>query len=133
MSISENVAYLKGLAEGLDIDSSKKEGKLLIAIIDVLDEMATSIEEVEEVCDELDELVDIIDHDLGDLEEDYYELQDDSEEEIYEVTCPKCGDSVYLDENLMLDGEMDCPNCGQELEFDMSEISGCDDDCECDA
>ena len=37
MEISEKVAYLKGLAEGLALDTDTKEGKLLTAIIDVLD------------------------------------------------------------------------------------------------
>ena len=37
MEISEKVAYLKGLAEGLQLDGETKEGKVLLAIIDVLD------------------------------------------------------------------------------------------------
>ena len=37
MEISEKVAYLKGLAEGLALDTETKEGKLIAAIIDVLD------------------------------------------------------------------------------------------------
>ena len=36
MEITEKVAYLKGLAEGMELDTEKKEGKLLAAIIDVL-------------------------------------------------------------------------------------------------
>ena len=36
MTASEKVAYLKGLAEGLDIDKKSKEGKLFAAIIDTL-------------------------------------------------------------------------------------------------
>ena len=40
MEISEKVAYLKGLAEGLKLDEETKEGKLIAAIIDVLDAMA---------------------------------------------------------------------------------------------
>jgi hypothetical protein len=139
MSMNESVAYLKGLAEGLEIDSSKKEGKLLLAIIDVLDEMAGSVNDLEETCDELDEMVDILDQDLGSLEEDFYDLddEDDDDEEdeedlddLYEVTCPSCGDVIYLTEDMLLEGDMDCPNCGQKLEFD---LDGCcdDEDCDC--
>ena len=37
MTISEKVAYLKGLADGLDLDQeTSKEGKLIAKIIDVL-------------------------------------------------------------------------------------------------
>lgn len=136
MSMVESVAYLKGLAEGLEIDSTKKEGKLLAAIIDVLSDMATSITDVEEICDELDELVGIIDEDLGSLEEDFYEEDDDdddfeTEDELYEVTCPSCKTVVYLDEDMILDGETSCPECGQKLEFDLDDCC-CGDDCDCD-
>ena len=40
MEITEKVAYLKGLAEGMELDTEKKEGKLLAAIIDVLDDLS---------------------------------------------------------------------------------------------
>ena len=52
MEISEKVAYLKGLAEGLNLDTESKEGKLIAAIIDVLDDMAEKFADVEdELCD----------------------------------------------------------------------------------
>lgn len=44
MEITEKVAYLKGLAEGMELDTEKKEGKLLAAIIDVLDDIALEID-----------------------------------------------------------------------------------------
>ena len=40
MEIMEKVAYLKGLVEGMEIDTGKKEGKILAAIIDVLEELS---------------------------------------------------------------------------------------------
>ncbi len=137
MSMVESVAYLKGLAEGLDIDATKKEGKLLSAIIDVLGEMRTTITDLEEICDELDELVDIIDEDLGSVEEDLYNDDDDDDddyemedEELYEVTCPNCNNIVYLDEEMIIGGEIDCPECGQKLEFDLDDCCCEDDDCD---
>ena len=52
MEISEKVAYLKGLAEGLALDTESKEGKLIAAIIDVLDDMSGKFEDLEdELCD----------------------------------------------------------------------------------
>ncbi len=114
MSMMESVAYLKGLAKGLDVSSDTKEGKLIIAIIDVLDEMASSVADVEEICEELDELVGIIDEDLGNVEEDLYSMHGNSATGgslLYEVTCPKCG---------------------EQLEFDLNDIDGLsDDECEC--
>ncbi len=153
MSMMESVAYLKGLAHGLDINETTKEGKLLLAIVDVLDEMAESIGDIEDVCEEFDELIDVIDEDLGDLEEDFYGLEDDDDcccgddcdcgcndeddedffdedDELYEVTCPNCNDVIYLNEEMLLDGDMDCPNCQQKLEFDFDDCC-CGDDCDC--
>ena len=49
MTISEKVAYLKGLADGLDIDAeNSKEGKLLTHIIGILEEVGMSIEDLED-------------------------------------------------------------------------------------
>ena len=66
MEISEKVAYLKGLAEGLDLDTESKEGKLIAAIIDVLDDMA--LEKFADVEDELCDVEDGLDAVSDDLE-----------------------------------------------------------------
>ena len=140
MSILESVAYLKGLAEGLDVNETTKEGKLLLAIVNVLDEVAESINDIEDVCQEFDELIDVMDEDLGDLEDDFYGCDDDDdcdcddEDSLYEVTCPKCSDKIFLDEEMLIDGEIPCPNCGEKLEFDLEGCNcgdDCDDDCSC--
>jgi len=130
MSMNESVSYLKGLAEGLDIDKSTKEGKLLTAMIDVLSDMAEELGDVEEVYDELSELVDDIDEDLGELEDDFYgEDEEDDDGEIYEVTCPNCGETLRMDESVVMSGDIECPNCGQKMELD---LDCCDDeDCDC--
>ena len=100
MEISEKVAYLKGLAEGLNRDTDSKEGKLIAAIIDVLDEMAEKFAEIDdELCDVEDGL-DAVSDDLSDVEESLYfaldddededEDEDDEEEECFMTTCPEC-------------------------------------------
>lgn len=130
MTVTERVAYLKGLTEGLDLDTSSKEGKLLSAIIDVLDDMAFEVSDLQEVVGELGEQIDMIDEDLDGLEEIVYddEESDDDDDcdccedgDLYEIVCPSCGDSIYLDEDMVEEGEMDCPNCGEHLEFDFDE------------
>ena len=97
MEISEKVAYLKGLAEGLALDTESKEGKLIAAIIDVLDDMSEKFEDLEdELCDVEDGL-DAVSDDLCEVEEALYELEDDDDEydadedddeEYFETTCP---------------------------------------------
>ena len=58
MTVTEKVAYLKGLASGLELDANDKTVKLLNAIIDTLDEMAEAMSELEldvvDVCDQVD-------------------------------------------------------------------------------
>ncbi|MBP0980840.1 MAG: hypothetical protein J5968_01425 [Oscillospiraceae bacterium] len=131
MTVTERVSYLKGLAEGLDIDASTKEGKLLNAIIETLDDLAFEVSDMQEVIGELGEQVDMIDEDLDALEEIVYEDEEDDDDcdcdcdccdgDLYEVVCPACGDSIYLDEEMVEEGEIDCPNCGEHLEFDFEE------------
>ena len=50
--LPEKMAYIKGLAEGLDIDASTKEGKLLLAIVDALSDTADEIYEIQDLQDE---------------------------------------------------------------------------------
>lgn len=130
MTVTERVAYLKGLTEGLDLDTSSKEGKLLSAIIDVLDDIAFEVSDLQEVVGELGEQIDMIDEDLDGLEEIVYDDEDSDDDDdcdccedgdLYEIVCPSCGDSIYLDEDMVEEGEMDCPNCGEHLEFDFDE------------
>ena len=137
MTVTEKVSYLKGLAEGLGIDETEKNGKIIKAIIDVLDDMAFTVADLEDGFDELVEQVDAIDEDLGSLEDDFYEDEDDyddededeelDEDELYEVTCPSCGDTICVTEDMLDEGSVNCPNCGELLEFDFE-----DDDCGCD-
>ncbi len=132
MTVTEKVAYLKGLAEGMKMDDSTNEGKLLLAIIDTLDDIALTVSDMEDSMAELAAQVDEIDDDLGAVEEDLYCDDDDcdcddDDEALYEVECPKCGDIICLDEDMLDEGEIDCPNCGEKLEFDFED--GCDCGC----
>ena len=72
MDICEKVAYIKGLAEGLALDDSTKEGKVLAAVIDVLGDITNEICEIEDGCDELMEQLDAVDEDLSTVEDIVY-------------------------------------------------------------
>ena len=132
MEISEKVAYLKGLAEGMELDTEKKEGKLLAAIIDVLEDIALEIEDIEDEQAELSEGLDAVSDDLEDVEDlvfedyddddEYEEDELDEDEDCYATTCPNCEETIYFDESILEDGEVICPNCGEKLEFDMTSL-----------
>ena len=130
MTITEKVSYVRGLAEGLDLDQDKKEVRLLSAIIDLLDDMALTVSDLEEGYNDISDQVDAVDEDLYSLEQDFYEDGEEDEEDFfYEVTCPTCNETICLSEDVLLKGEMDCPNCGETLEFDFDNI--CSEGCEC--
>ena len=135
MEITEKVAYLKGLAEGMELNAEKKEGKLLLAIIDVLEDIALELSDIEDAQEELGEGLDAVSDDLEDVEDllygeddeddedSEYELDDLGEDEdCYATTCPTCEESIYFDESVLEDGEVICPNCGEKLEFDLESL-----------
>lgn len=133
MSVSEKVAYLKGLMEGLDLDEDKKEAKLFAAIIDALDEVASELSDMEEDMEDLSDYIEEIDEDLGDVEEYVYDdddcdccCDDDDcdccDDECLEVTCPACENDVCIGfDEIDDDGEAECPCCGAILEFEIEE------------
>ena len=134
MEISEKVAYLKGLAEGLQLDGETKEGKVLLAIIDVLDAVAEEFKDVEDEIVECEDGLDAVSEDLSDLEETVYFALDDEDEdededdEVFVTTCPECEEEVVFDETVLEDGEVICPNCGARLEFDLSDLANAKND-----
>lgn len=83
----EKISYLRGLADGLDVNEETREGKLFNALMDVIEEIADSMNDIVEDQDEVNEYLDLLDEDLsiveegifGDLElyEDDYEYDDD--------------------------------------------------------
>lgn len=115
--LKEKVSYLKGLAEGMALDESTDEKKLLKSILDVLDDFALVVDDIDEVQESLSEQVDVIDEGLARLEQDVYNEDFD---ECVSITCPNCGETVCLDEEELDDSEdkITCPNCNEEIEVD---------------
>ncbi len=134
METSESLGYLKGLIDGLDLDANKKETKVIKAIVDVLENLATDVDDMTEGLELVGEQIDAVDEDLADLEEYVYDDDDcdcdccDDECEEYEVECPNCGETITVDEDTVMQGKFECPNCGEVLEFEVEY----DDDCDCD-
>ena len=149
MTISEKAAYLKGLMDGLKLDTEKPEGQMISAIVDLLGDVTRRLSDVEEttinICDELDEIeedldaiedyiLDEEDDEDEDWDEDYEDDEDwdededleegfefgDEESTIYEVKCI-CGGVIDFDEETLEQGSIICPNCGETLEFSVEE------------
>ena len=149
MTISEKSAYLKGLMDGLKLNTESDEGKMIAAIVDLLGDMAKRVTDIEEttiaISDELDEIEEDLDaiedfimdeddeddfddyddeddEDDWDDEEDYEEGFDFGDEDttIYEVECA-CGNVIDFDEETLEKGSIVCPNCGETLEFSLED------------
>ncbi len=143
MNITEKSAYLKGLMDGLNLDTEKAEGKLIASIVDLLGDVTKKLHDVEEttiaISDELDEIEEdldaIEDYILDDEDEDYDDYEDDFDDDydeddyddegfdygdedttIYEVKCT-CGNVINFDEDTLEEGSIICDNCGETLEF----------------
>ena len=129
MTISEKVAYLKGLAEGLDLDTVKsKEGKLISVMIGIMEELAMSVEDLEENALNLGEEIDVLSDDLADVEEvvfdEDYEDDDDLEDyddDWFEVECPTCGADIMVDDDALTEGEVECPGCGSRYALELTD------------
>ncbi|MCM1314959.1 MAG: hypothetical protein NC205_07065 [Prevotella sp.] len=136
MKLTEKMSYLKGLMDGLDIDSSTKEGRILNQMSELLeeivvyvDDMQSQIDELTDICDSIsDELYSVDDMECDgcdwtdDEDDDDYDFDGD-DDELYEITCPTCGDTILIDEGMIEEGSMNCPNCDELLEFDYENLT----------
>lgn len=128
MTVTEKAAYLRGLAEGLNMDADKPETKLFNAVMDLLDDLALTVSDLEDGLEILSEQVDAVDEDLDELESIVYEEfddYDDEDDDFFEVECPNCGEIICLDEGVLEDGSINCPSCEELLEFDIECGCGC--------
>ena len=146
MTISEKSAYLKGLMDGLKLDTETNEGKMIAAIVDLLGDMTKKVVDIEDttiaISDELDEIEEDLDaiedyildeeddEDDDYVEEDGWDDDEDDEEDdgeegfdfgdedstIYEVQCT-CGNIIDFDEDVLESGSIVCDKCGETLEF----------------
>ena len=126
MTISEKVAYLKGLAEGLNLDTEKsKEGKLISVMIGILEEVGLSIEDLEENALALGEEIDVLSDDLADVESVVFDEDENDEEDYdddwFEVECPTCEEPLIIDDEALAEGFLQCPNCQSKFSVDLSD------------
>ena len=148
MTINEKAAYLKGLMDGLKLNTESDEGKMIAAIVDLLGDLTRKVTDIEDttiaISDELDEIEEdldaiedfIMDEDEDDDDyddEDDYDFDDEDEDyddegfdfgdedtTIYEVECA-CGNIIDFDEETLEAGSIVCDNCGETLEFSLED------------
>lgn len=115
-SITDRTAYLRGLAEGLNLDKEKSENRLLTEMLAVMDEMAQKISELDTDMDELDEYVESIDGDLAEIEDALFGDEDDMDDDDDDDD----EEAEEFDENEEL--SFDCPHCGKTMQIKAADI-----------
>lgn len=125
MNLTEKVAYLRGLAEGLGLDAENKETKIINAIIDLLDDLTLTVADNEDELALITEQLDAVDEDLDALESYVYDDEcecdcgsdDFDEDDLYELECPNCKETVCFDSSIFDSEEpLTCPACGEVFE-----------------
>ena len=150
MTINEKAAYLKGLMEGLQLDTEKAEGKMIAAIVDLLGDVTKKLTDVEDTTIAISDELDMIEEDLDAIEDYILDVEEDLEDEfdededddygfddeesyedegfdfgdedsiIYEVKCA-CGNIINFDEETLEEGSIVCDECGELLEFSLED------------
>ncbi len=148
MNITEKASFLQGLLEGLSIDETKPEGKMIAKLVTMVSDLSDEVAVLKERMNTLSDYVEELDEDLGEVEEllcdcddddddddddecngdcdncdcegDCDECDCDCEEDFYEVECPGCGETVCFDDSID-PSDVTCPACGEKF------------DCTCDA
>ena len=122
MTLNERASYIKGLCDGMELDTASKEGKVIAALLELVSDMAVAIEDLDDEVAELGEYIEEIDEDLGEVEELLCEDECDcdcdcdcDEDDFYEAECPACGEIVCFDGSIDPE-EIACPACGEKFE-----------------
>ena len=123
MDLNARAAYIRGMMNGMEFDAASKEGKVIAAMMDLLEQMAAVVTDHDDalyqVYDELETLDEDMDDLISFLAGDEGDGEDDEEDAVYEVTCPNCKTVSTVDEETLLNSELVCPNCGAAFDVEL--------------
>lgn len=75
--LHEKISYVRGLADGLGLNQSSKEGKVLVHIIDVLEELEDMVNDLKADHLDIEEYIEAIDEDLSVVEDKIEDFEDE--------------------------------------------------------
>lgn len=132
--LDKKVSYMMGLLHGMDLDTTTKEGRALLQMAEVMEDMANEIGRLQSQINELTELCDIIDKDLGDVEYDLYQPDDEDDDEedddddddwidvfdhdSYGTVIRDYDDDMDDDDDVREQYEVTCPSCEAQIIID---------------
>ena len=130
MTISEKSAYLKGLMDGLKLNTESDEGKMIAAIVDLLGDVTKRVTDIEEttiaMSDELDEIeedLDAIEDYILDEDEDWDDEDDEDDDDVWDFSEDDEDDEEEPEEGFDFGDEdstiyeVECA-CGEIIDFD---------------
>ncbi len=124
--------------------------EVMSELVMYVEDLQSQVDELTELCDILDEDLGSVEEDLygdddlscgdcddcyddDDFDEDFEEYEDEfgddddddfgDDDELYEITCPSCGDSILITDVMLEEGSINCPNCNELLEFDFDNMT----------
>ena len=136
MTITEKVAYIQGLFDGLKLDAEKSgEARVLSEVLDVLREVGMQLDGMDAAIDQFDEELDALGDSVADLEEAVFDDEEededftgfgdeDDEEDFFEIPCPTCGEDLVVDDESLAAGVVDCPVCGGKFALSFDDEDG---------
>ena len=138
MNLTEKASYINGLVDGMDLDTTTKEGKVIAALLGLCNDLCNAVSDLTDDVEQIYEELDAIDEDLTDVEDYIFDDEDededdecdccdccgDDDEDVYEITCPNCGKVVYVDEEELSDEDLCCPKCGVKWEAEFEDENG---------
>ena len=136
MTISEKVAYIQGLYDGLGLDGEKSgEARILSELLDVMKEVGQRLDGVDAVLDQFDEELDALGDTVADLEDAVFDDEDEDDgcdgfedeeldEDFFEIPCPSCGEDLVVDDEALAAGVVDCPACGGKFALSFDDEDG---------
>ena len=135
MTVSEKVAYIRGLYDGLGLDGSKSgEARILFEVLDVLKEVGLQLDGMDAAMDRFDEELNTLEDSVADLENAVFDDSDEDEdspdgrggpeEDLLKIPCPSCGASLVVDDEALVAGVVDCPACGGKFALSFEDEDG---------
>ena len=119
MTITEKVAYIQGLFDGLGLDKETSgQARVLSEMLDVLKEVGQQLDGMDAAMDQFDEELDTLGDSVADLEQAVFDDEEeeldgvDGDEDFFQIPCPTCGEELVVDDEALAAGVVDCPVCG---------------------
>jgi hypothetical protein len=66
--VANRIAYLRGLTEGMGVNEGSREGKILVELVELMDDLSGELRELHARVEETERYTEAIDEDLEDVE-----------------------------------------------------------------